>query len=59
MSGLAEELRSEDEAVRSLHGKAREVSSMSGIVAGVCWKSFLLSALHPSQAHIRSHYPND
>ena len=40
--GLAEELRPEDEAVRSLHGKAREVSSMSSIVAGVCWKSLML-----------------
>ena len=37
MSGLAEELRPEDEVVRSLHGKAREVSSMSGFfVAGLC-----------------------
>ena len=30
MSGLAEELRPEDEAVRSLHGKVREVSGVGG-----------------------------
>ena len=28
MSGLADEIRLEDEAIRSLHGKAMEVSSM-------------------------------
>jgi len=30
VSGLTEEMRPEDGAVRSLHGKAREVSSVGG-----------------------------
>ena len=34
VSGLTEEIRSEDEAVKNLYGKAREVSSVGG---DCCW----------------------